>query len=101
MYKILNISSYIECCTKHYHIIIKFEDSKERTDLLITKPNLKYDYLVSLIIGLKYNNDKIQAIINNYLLDSDDETSIKEFNEMQEWRKISKQLAKDILTAAN
>lgn len=101
MYKILNISSYIKCCTKHYRIIIKFEDSNEHTDLIITKPNLKYDYLVSLIIGLKYNNDKIQAIINNYLLDNSDENIIKEFNEMQDWRKISKQLAKDILTAAN
>jgi hypothetical protein len=50
---------------------------------------------------MKYNNDKIQAIINNYLLDNSDENIIKEFNEMQEWRKISKQLAKDILTAAN
>lgn len=101
MYKILNITSEFKICSRKYTINIEFEDSQERTVLVVSKPNMNYDYLVSTLIKTRYNDNKVQAIINNYLLDSDDETSIKEFNEMQEWRKISKQIAKEILTFAN
>lgn len=101
MYKILNITSEFKTCYRKYTINIEFEDSQERTVLVVSKPNMNYDYLVSTLIKTRYNDNKVQAIINNYLLDSDDETSIKEFNEMQEWRKISKQIAKEILTFAN
>ena len=40
----------------------------------------------------------MQAIINNYLLDPSNQQSIEEFNQMQEWRKHAKELAKEILT---
>ena len=44
----------------------------------------------------------MQAIINNYLLDGDtDDVVVKEFKEMQEWRKLSKVVAKDILSRIN
>ena len=65
-----------------------------------SQPNLNYDYLVSNLIKVKYTNDRMQAIINNYLLEQDEQT-IAEFNEMQEWRKLSKTVAKDILSNVN
>lgn len=101
MYKILSITSELKIGSRKYTINIKFEDSRERTVLVVSKQNMNYDYLVSTLIKTRYNDNKVQAIINNYLLDSDDENIIKEFNEMQEWRKISKQIAKEILTSAN
>jgi len=101
MYKILSIKSEFKIGFRKYTINIKFDDSRERTVLVVSKPNMNYDYLVSMLIKTRYDDNKVQAIINNYLLDSDDETAIKEFNEMQEWRKISKQIAKEILTSAN
>jgi hypothetical protein len=39
----------------------------------------------------------MQAIINNYLLDSDNLNAIEEFNQMQDWRKFAKSYAKEIL----
>ena len=56
-----------------------------------------YETLVSSLIGIKYNSDKMQAIINNYLLDADDELVLQEFNAMQGYRKHCKLIAKQIL----
>lgn len=56
-----------------------------------------YETLVSSLIGIKYNSDKMQAIINNYLLDTDDELVLQEFNDMQGYRKHCKLIAKQIL----
>ena len=63
-----------------------------RTPLLYT-----YDLLVSTIIKEKYPDDKMQAIINNHLLNDGDEEHEKVFNEMQQWRKHAKKIAKDIM----
>lgn len=64
-----------------------------RTPLLYT-----YDLLVSTIIKDKYSDDKMQAIINNYLLNDGDEEHEEKFNEMQEWRKHAKEIAKEIMS---
>ena len=56
-----------------------------------------YGGLVNKLVSYKYPNDKMQAIINNYLLDSNDESVKQEFIEMQNWRSESKQIAKEIL----
>lgn len=66
----------------------------------LTIPSDKFDYsgVVDSLIVYKYPNDKMQAIINNYLLDQNDQQAVNEFNEMQEWRRRSKELAKEILT---
>lgn len=56
-----------------------------------------YDTIVNAIVSYRYPADKMQAIINNYLLDKDDQKVIDEFNEMQEWRKYAKSHAKEIL----
>ena len=63
--------------------------------------DMNYDRLVSLLININYSNDGMQAIINNYLLDKDDEKVMQEFNDMQEWRKKCKSVAKRILTCFN
>lgn len=53
-----------------------------------------YDHLVSAIINKKYSTDKMQAIINNYLLDS---VAFKEeFDEMQAFRKKAKEIARSL-----
>lgn len=56
-----------------------------------------YETLVSNLINIKYNPDKMQAIINNYLLDTNDESVLQEFNDMQNYRKQCKIIAKEIL----
>lgn len=65
---------------------------------LFIKPHeFTYDSIVSKLITLRYTNDSMQAIINNYLLDKE-EKHIAEFNKMQEYRKECKEFAKTILS---
>ncbi len=97
MYRIEQITQNINNCVKVFTVVIKFDDCEDYTFLNIPISNLNYENLVSMLISRKYNADKMQAVINNYLLDND-EPSITEFNEMQDWRKISKTIAKDILS---
>ena len=63
----------------------------------ILKTNYNYGGLVDTFIKMIYSDREMTAIINNYLLDSSNENTIKEFNEMQEVRKEAKELAKEIL----
>lgn len=55
-----------------------------------------YDNIVSAIINQKYSSDRMQAIINNYLLDSF--ANKLEFDEMQNYRKKAKEIAKELLS---
>lgn len=59
----------------------------------------KFNYggIIDALINYKYPIDRMQAIINNYLLDPNDEPVKQEFIEMQKWRSESKQIAKEIL----
>lgn len=59
---------------------------------------ITYNYLVDKLIRTKYSADHIEAIINNYLLDMSDENYLKEFNDMQEWRKEAKNIANKLIT---
>lgn len=100
-YKIYLCSEYKEqykvSCNIAFSIL---EDNNEKMYYVcFVKHLMTYDYIVSNLIKLKYSDDKMQAIINNYLLDSTtDENVVKEFQTMQEWRKLSKVIAKDILS---
>ena len=58
---------------------------------------LDYDSIVNAIVSKEYPNDKMQAIINNYLLDTSNKDTTKEFNDMQAFRKKAKDWAKDLL----
>lgn len=61
----------------------------------IDKP-LDYSKIVSSIINDKYDNNAMQAIINNHLIGDTEEHEL-EFQIMQEWRQIAKQVAKQVL----
>lgn len=65
--------------------------------LLRTEPT--YDILVSALIRKKYDADKMEAIINNYLADTTDETAKAEFDEMQAYRQEVKDFCKAVFTA--
>ena len=54
-----------------------------------------YGKLVSCIIRGKYSEDDVEAIVNNYLDDPDGHKS--EFDELQKWRSIAKQRAREII----
>lgn len=59
--------------------------------------SFNYSMLVSAIIKEKYSDDKMQAIINNHLLEINNEEHEKEFNEMQSWRLHAKEIARIII----
>ena len=59
---------------------------------------ITYNYLVDKLVRARYSVDHIEAIINNYLLDMSDENYLKEFNDMQEWRKEAKNIANKLIT---
>lgn len=54
--------------------------------------------LISAFIRERYSVSQVEAIVNNYLLDMSNEEYLKEFNDMQEWRKQAKSIAKKIIT---
>jgi hypothetical protein len=67
----------------------------EQVNVPIEKWN--YSGVVDALISHKYPIDKMQAVINNYLLDPEDAYAIDEFNKMQAWRKEAKEIAKEAL----
>lgn len=59
--------------------------------------SFNYSGIVDALVQHKYPIDKMQAVINNYLLDPNDAYAIDEFNKMQAWRKEAKEIAKQAL----
>lgn len=55
-----------------------------------------YDRVASHIIRERYSADKMEALLNNYLLDADKYKD--EFFAMQEWRTFAKECAKKIVS---
>lgn len=87
-------------CQYFYDInIINGYDEPISIQLGVSKYN--YNGIVDALISYKYPADKMQAIINNYLLESEDETVLSEFMDMQSWRSESKKIAKEILEKFN
>lgn len=56
---------------------------------------LTYERAVSAIVDDGYPSDKMQAVVNNYLLDPADETAKAEMEAMQNWRALAKRVAKE------
>lgn len=56
-----------------------------------------YESIVSAIITAAYPEDKMQAVINNYLTASREDDVVQEFLEMQEWRALAKATAHEVL----
>ena len=92
---------YIQDGVRRYNINVDIEENIDGiTWNIITIPIGKWNYagVVDTLIQYKYPIDKMQAVINNYLLDPSDEYAISEFNAMQAWRKEAKEIAKEALT---
>lgn len=83
---------------RYINIDIVFEDGLYKWEQ-VEIPSEKYNYggLVDILVQHKYPIDKMQAVINNYLLDPEDAYAIDEFNKMQAWRKEAKEIAKEAL----
>lgn len=69
---------------------------------------LERDKVIDAIVSAGYPSDKMQAIINNHLvnlatladggkLDNDELAHEEEYNAMQEWRKKAKTVASDVM----
>ena len=57
----------------------------------------EYGALVSRLIRKKYSQQDIEAIINNYLANPENEKYRKEFLDLQEYRALCKEQAKSTL----
>lgn len=66
---------------------------------LLMRAEPTYATLVSALIRKKYDADKMEAIINNYLADKDNESANIEFSEMQTYRQEVKDFCKDVFEA--
>ena len=81
-----------------FSVFDKQDDGTYKYQTYTLKPAvLDYDSIVNAIVSKEYPNDKMQAVINNYLLDTSNEDTTKEFNDMQAFRKKAKDWAKDLL----
>lgn len=69
--------------------------SMENVDVSGTRT---YDGIVNAIVCDHYPEDKMQAIINNHLLESESKEHQAEFAEMQAWRVKAKSVAKEVVT---
>ena len=88
---------------------IKLEDNKYVWDELVlpdfalenihnASPNIKTDVLIAHIIKGYYDDNQMTAVINNYLIDSENEEYKLEFLAMQNVRKVAKDTAKYIVS---
>lgn len=66
---------------------------------LLMRAEPTYESLVSALIRKKYDADKMEAVINNYLADKDDESANIEFSEMQTYRQEVKDFCKAVFEA--
>lgn len=53
--------------------------------------------LISAFIREKYSVSQVEAIVNNYLSDMANKDYLKEFNELQAYRREVKSIAKEII----
>lgn len=56
----------------------------------------KVPNIIDTIIRERYSASQVEAIVNNYLSDTTNKEYLKEFNDMQEWRKQAKSIAKKV-----
>lgn len=94
------VETYIEFATKRYAVNIGAAyniDGWEYDRVIIPAGKWDYSGVVDALVQYKYPIDKMQAVINNYLLDPEDAYAIGEFNKMQAWRKEAKEIAKEAL----
>lgn len=94
------VDSYILGGVRNYNININIEYDGivyKWEQVQLDDGTWTYSGIVDILIQYKYPIDKMQAVINNYLLDPNDEYAISEFHAMQAWRKEAKEIAKEAL----
>lgn len=77
--------------------ISKTDDGYKWKSYTLPPDILDYDSITNTLISDEYPCDKMQSVINNYLVSKEDPTILKEFNTMQDFRAKSKSEAKAIL----
>lgn len=94
------VETYVLGGIRKYYINIDVEFEEELwswEEIHIPDGHFEYASIVDTLIQYKYPIDKMQAVINNYLLEPSNEEYIAAFNEMQAWRKEAKEIAKEAL----
>ena len=87
---------------------IVYLDGNQPRDILIVQDLWNNSGIVNALIRSKYSQDRVEAIINNHFLNiaewldkkfkgEDVKFEDPEYDELQEWRKICKQWAKEAL----
>ncbi len=74
------------------------ENSLRWSRVTLPVGDTSYSTIVSALINNEYDNNRMQAIINNYLADPTDEEIAREWKEMQEFRAYAKSLAKEFIS---
>lgn len=77
---------------------IRDEELKDIVEFVKGTPraNQVYGSVVNDLLRQEYKTDKVESIINNYL-DEPNEKHVKEFQDLQAYRKECKRVAKEIL----
>jgi hypothetical protein len=84
--------------TYFINLNVEFQDGWYIYDQIkIEYDKWNYSGIVDALIQYKYPIDKMQAVINNYLLEPENLEYVTVFNEMQAWRKEAKEIAKQAL----
>lgn len=68
------------------------------TCICLSPGPLTYDALVAALIRTRYSDDRMASVINNRMAAPDDADIAAEWEQMQQWRREAKDLAKQILT---
>ena len=74
-----------------------FDAEQDFNRLPETEKTASYGELVEQLVRKRYSQSQVEAIINNYLDDSENEQHKAEFLEMQAYRKECKLKAKSII----
>lgn len=94
------VEVYIIQATRRYFVNIDLEEIDKTyrwKQVEISAGKWNYAGVVDALVQHKYPIDKMQAVINNYLLEPENKEYITAFNEMQAWRKEAKEIAKEAL----
>lgn len=94
------VEKYIKFATQRYNVnidVVKVKNGYDYDQVEIPAGKFDYSGVVDALIQHKYPIDKMQAVINNYLLEPENEEYVTAFHEMQAWRKEAKEIAKEAL----
>ena len=99
-----NIPNFVDKHTKRgvNYITVNFnikevEYGYEWDSVEIQGTRWEYGGIIDALVTYKYPNDKMQSVINNYLLEPENTEYIKDFQDMQLWRIEAKEIAKQAL----